>query len=142
MSEFVPPYQSRRDTIVAFLQSRPELHALGLDEDDAVFQADTAMSPTVRPFIVVRMGETEAKLGTSTAQPGDIWVYDSYGDYNRAAKMCKLALELLATHLIDVPTSDGRLSQITDRGVGGDLADDGFDALVIPGHFAAIGQGS
>ncbi len=142
MSDFAPPYQSRRDTIVAFLQSRPELHALGLAEEDSVFQADTAMSPEIRPFIVVRMGETEAQLGTSSAQPGDLWVYDEYGDYNRASKLCKEALRLMAEHLLDVPTRDGRLSQVSNRGVGADLADDGFDALVVPGHFAAIGNGS
>lgn len=142
MSEFVPPYQSRRDTIITFLQSRPELHALGLPEEDSVFQADTAMSPEVKPFIVVRMGETEARLAASSAQPGDLWVYDDFGDYNRASKLCKEALRLMAEHLLDVPTQDGRLSQVSDRGVGADLADDGFDALVIPGHFAAIGNGS
>ncbi len=142
MSDFAPPYQSRRDTIVAFLQSRPELHALGLAEEDSVFQADTAMSPEIRPFIVVRMGETEAQIAASSAQPGDLWVYDEYGDYNRASKLCKEALRLMAEHLIDVPTQDGRLSQVSNRGVGADLADDGFDALVVPGHFAAIGNGS
>lgn len=142
MSDFAPPYQSRRDTIVAFLQSRPELHALGLAEEDSVFQADTAMSPEIRPFIVVRMGETEAQLAASSAQPGDLWVYDEYGDYNRASKLGKEALRLMAEHLLDVPTQDGRLSQVSNRGVGADLADDGFDALVVPGHFAAIGNGS
>ncbi|WNM68230.1 tail terminator [Microbacterium phage MortySmith] len=142
MSEFVPPYQSIRDTIVAFLQSRPELHALGLAEEDSVFQADTTMSPEVRPFIVVRMGETEARLGGSAAQPADLWVYDDFGDYNRATKLAKAALSVMAEHLLDVPTADGRLSQVNDRGIGADLADDGFDALVIPGHFAAIGNGS
>lgn len=142
MSEFSPPYQSRRDTIVAFLQSRPELHALGLAEEESVFQADTAMSPEIRPFIVVRMGETEAKLDASSAQPGDLWVYDEFGDYNRASKIAKEALRLMDELLIDIPTADGRLSQVNDRGVGADLADDGFDALVIPGHFAAIGNGS
>lgn len=142
MSDFTPPYQSRRDTIITFLQSRPELHALGLPEEDSVFQADTAMSPDFKPFIVVRMGETEAQLATSSAQPGDLWVYDEYGDYNRASKLCKEALRLMAEHLIDVPTQDGRLSQVSNRGVGADLADDGFDALVVPGHFAAIGNGS
>lgn len=142
MSDFVPPYRSQRDTIINFLQSRPELHALGLEEEESVFQADTTMSPEVRPFIVVRMGEQEARLGSSTAQACDLWVYDDFGDYNRATAIAKAALALMAEHLLQIPTQDGMLSQIADRGIGADLADDGFEALVIPGRFVAVGNGS
>lgn len=142
MSDFVPPYQSMRDTVNAFLQAQPTLHALGLPEEDSVFQADTTESPSQKPFIVVRWSEPEAILGESRAQSGTLWVYDDFGDYNRATKLAREALRLMARDLIQVETADGRISQITDRGVGSDLADEGFDALVIPGNFAAIGNGS
>ena len=139
---FTPPYQSRRDTIVEFLQNHAELHALGLAQEDSVFQADTATSPSVRPFIVVRMGEVEVRMELSSVQGADLWVYDDFGDYNRAALIAQRALELMAAEMIQIPTTSGRISQISDRGVGADLADDGFDALVIPAHFGVVGRGA
>lgn len=142
MAEFAPPYSSMRDTVNAFLQAQPTLHALGLPEEDSVFQADTLNSPSQKPFIVVRWGEQEAAVGESGAHPCDLWVYDEFGDYNRATKIAKEALRLLQREILQVATDDGRISQIRARGIGADLADDGFEALVIPGHFVAIGNGS
>lgn len=142
MSEFTPPYQSMRDTVNAFLQAQPALHALGLPEEDSVFQADTASSPAVRPFIVVRWGEIEAQIGDSRAQSGTLWVYDDFGDYNRPSKIALKSLELMKSSLIDIRTADGRISQIRTGGIGTDLADDGFKALVIPAFFTAIGNGA
>lgn len=142
MAEFAPPYKSMRDTVNAFLQAQPSLHALGLPEEDSVFQADTVNSPDQKPFIVVRWGEQEVLMGDSASHPGDLWVYDDFGDYNRATAIAKEALRLLQDLILQIQTEDGRISQIRSRGIGADLADDGFEALVIPGRFVAVGNGS
>lgn len=136
---FVPegvPFDSARDTVAQYIMQHPVVAALGLPEGN-VFQADTAESPSSKPFIVVRWAEQELKVGDSRVHPFDLWVYDEFGDYNRANAIAKFLQDDLPDNLLQIPTTSGRVSQIAARGIGGDLADDGFDALVVPGHFAA-----
>ena len=135
------PFDSRRDTVAQLLQQAPELHALGLPNTGSVLQADTLESPNFKPFIVVRWGEQEQRMGGAIVQSFDLWVYDEFGDYNRPTAIAKAAADFLVENGIQVQTTSGHISQIEDRGIGGDLADDGFDAVVIPYHLAAIGRG-
>jgi hypothetical protein len=142
---FVPvgvPFESARDTVAQFIAQCPPLLDLGLPEEFGVFQADTAESPSTKPFVVIRWGEQETTNGISRVHPFDLWVYDEFGDYGRASRMSKILQDWLPDNAVQVPTLDGRLSQISARGIGGDLADDGFGALVVPGHFAANVVGS
>lgn len=135
------PFNSRRDTVVQLLQQAAPLHALGLPETGSVLQADTVESPSFKPFIVVRWGDVEQQMGGSVVHPFDLWVYDEFGDYNRPAAIAQAAAAFLVENGVHIKTTTGHISQIIDRGIGGDLADDGFDAVVIPYHFAAIGRG-
>jgi hypothetical protein len=106
-----------------------------------VFQADTAESPSVKPFLVIRWGDNEVKMGESWVDPVDIWGYDEMGDYTRITAIVKEAARYLVQECLQVPTTSGRISQFLDRGIGGDLADDGFDAVVKPYRLGAVGNG-
>ena len=110
------PFATARDTVAQFLSQSDELRALGLPED-AVYQADTAESPSQKPFIVIRWGDTETKMHTSWVDPVDLWVYDDFGDYTRATKIAKAAARILVENVVDIKTSDGRISQMGDRGI-------------------------
>lgn len=128
-----------RDTIATALATSEVLRELGLPAD-SVYQADTVDSPEQRPFIVVRWGDDEPGMGKTTIRPFDLWVYDEFGDYNRADQIARAAAsELLA--LEQVATDTGWIMSILDRRKGGDLADDGFNALVVPYHLAAVANG-
>lgn len=129
-----------REVVAQRLITSSVLATLGLPTD-AVYQADTTDSPAGKPFIVIRWGEQETAMGANTVRPFDLWVYGEFGDYDVVQKMAKATVPILVGPL-QIPLDDGGfLSQILDRGIGGDLADDGFDALVVPYHFAATGRG-
>jgi len=134
------PFEDARTTLAQLLMQAPTLRALGLAED-AVFQADTAESPSMKPFLVVRWGDNEVKNGTSWVDPIDLWGYDEMGDYTRITAIVKEAARYLSEECLQVVTLSGRISQFLDRGIGGDLADDGFDAVVKPYRLAAVGNG-
>ncbi len=138
------PFETVRDTVAQLLMQAPTLRALGLPEK-AVFQADTAESPSMKPFLVVRWGDEEESLGSTRVRPFDLWGYDELGDYNRITKIVVEAARYLSEECIHVATSSGGISQFlssgSGRGLGGDLADDGFDAVVKPYRMAAVGRG-
>jgi len=134
------PFADARSTMAQLLAQAPSLRALGLPEN-AVFQADTAESPSMKPFLVVRWGDNETKVGASWVDPVDIWGYDEMGDYTRITAIVKEAARYLVEDCVQVLTASGRISQFLDRGIGGDLADDGFDAVVKPYRMAAVGNG-
>lgn len=135
------PFEDARTTLAQLLKQAPTLRELGLVED-AVFQADTAESPSMKPFLVIRWADNESKLGESWVDPVDIWGYDEMGDYTRITAIVREAARYLVEECIQVETESGRISQFVDRGIGGDLADEGFDAVVKPYRIAAVGNGA
>lgn len=139
------PFDTARDTLAQFMQQAPSLHSLGLPETRSVFQADTAESPSVRPFIVVRWGDRQRTLGPAWVDLVSLWVYDDFGDYNRATRLAVAAAELLHDNVVGIRTKEGWLNQILisgqGLGLGGDLADDVFEAVVKPYNLLAAGRG-
>lgn len=131
-------YDNARDTVSQFIKAY--MTDAGFDPQN-VLQADTVDSPAGKPFVVVRWAEQEERMGWSRVIPFDIWVYDEFGDYTRATKMARDIAEYLVTNVLGTRTTTGCVSQILDRGLGGDLADDGFEALVKPYHLAAVAIG-
>lgn len=134
------PFETNRDSLSQLLAQAPTLRALGLPED-AVFQADTAESPSMKPFLVVRWAGEEERVGDSRVRPFDLWGYDELGDYNRITQIVREAARYLVEECFHVISNQGTISQFVDRGMGGDLADDGFNAVVKPYSLAAIGRG-
>lgn len=134
------PFETNRDSTAQLLMQAPTLRALGLPEK-AVFQADTAESPSMKPFLVLRWADEEERLGDSRVRPFDIWGYDEMGDYNRITKIVREAARYLTEECFHVVADLGAISQFVDRGIGGDLVDDGFEAVVKPYRMAAIGRG-
>jgi len=134
------PFDTNRDSVAQLLMQAPTLRALELPEK-AVFQADTVESPSMKPFLVLRWGDEEERVGDSRVRPFDIWGYDELGDYNRITKIVREAARYLSNECFHVVANTGAISQFVDRGIGGDLADDGFDAVVKPYRMAAIGRG-
>jgi hypothetical protein len=134
------PFPTNRDSVAQLLAQAPTLRALGLPER-AVFQADTADSPSMKPFLVLRWADEEEQVGDSRVRPFDIWGYDELGDYNRITQMVREAARYLVDECFHVASDTGAISQFVDRGMGGDLVDDGFNAVVKPYRMAAIGRG-
>jgi len=140
-----PKTLTTRERISYFLNNHENLLTLGLPED-AVLQADTASSPTFRPFIVIRWLDVAGKVGPVSKRPFELWGYDDDGDYTRIEAILKEAASLL-TDSTTTPmlTKSGCISQITDSetgyGQGSDLFDEGYNAVVIPWRFAAIATG-
>ena len=134
------PFETNRDSVAQLLMQAPTLRALELPEK-AVFQADTLDSPSMKPFLVLRWGDEEERIGDSRVRPFDIWGYDERGDYNRITQIVREAARYLSKECFHVAANLGAISQFVDRGIGGDLVDDGFDAVVKPYRMAAIGRG-
>ena len=134
------PFETNRDAVAQLLMQAPTLRALGLPEN-AVFQADTAESLPMKPFFVIRWADEEERVGDSRVRPFDLWGYDELGDYNRITRLVKEAARYLTEECFHVVSTEGSISQFVDRGIGGDLADDGFDAVVKPYRMAAVGRG-
>ena len=136
-----------RETIAMIVNNDPEAMTLGMPED-AVFQADTISSPTMRPFAVIRWLPEQAGIGPVTVRPFDIWMYGEEGDYTIIDRI----LNRLATKLMEqiaIPTEGGMISQIHGRptsnkptlGKGADMYDEGYKCVVIPWSFQAIARG-
>lgn len=130
---------STRELVATILNESEELRLLGLPADN-VLQADTVESPESYPFIVVRWGEEEPGMGATTVRPFDLWGYDREGDYDRIERLVVAAGRILSG-LDPIRKDGGWLTAIQDRKRGGDLADDGFEAVVIPYHLAAVASG-
>lgn len=129
-----------RELIVGALEADPVLQGLGL-VPGAVYQAETAHSPTERPFITVRWGESEKGVGPYKRKPFTVWVHDVPGDMTRAEAMARRAGFILSK-LESLPLDGGYwLMAIHDEGTGGDFADDGYRTLVVPGHLRAVASG-
>jgi hypothetical protein len=130
-----------RETVAIALNDSSILRDLGLPEN-ATFQADTADSPEMRPFIVIRWGDEIQRMGPAYVRELTLWFYDEFGDYTRCESIAKAAPKYLANALVQVPCTDGYISQILyigdGMGQGGDMADDTFNALVIPWTLRAV----
>lgn len=135
-----------RERIAYFLNNNQALLDLGLEEN-AVVQADTTESPTMRIFLVIRWLDTIQKLGPVSKRPFELWGYDCQGgDYTMIEKILGKAAELLTSEtLVPLKTATGCISQIRDNetgyGRGSDLYDEGYNAVVIPWRFVAIATG-
>ena len=138
------PFDTARDTMAQFTAQLPTLRALGLAED-SVYQADTAESPTARPFIVLRWGDEIAGMGGVWVRPLTYWVYDSFGDYNRASTIAHALQAAGGKEFLPIRTKAGWVNAFATSGgglgIGGDLADEGFDALVVPLATQVMGRG-
>lgn len=128
-----------REIIATILRESPELRELGLPEGN-VFQADTLDSPDSKPFIVVRWGEEETGMGATKVRPFDLWGYDDEGDYTRIERIVVAAGRILSS-IDPIKKEGGWLTAIRDQHRGGDLADEGFNAVVIAYHLSAIASG-
>lgn len=136
-----------RETIAMIINNDPQAMELGMPEN-AVFQADTIDSPTMRPFCVIRWMPERQGIGPVTQRPFDVWMYGAEGDYTILDRILyRLANKLMEQ--IAIPTESGMISQIQGRptsanptlGKGADLYDDGYKCVVIPWSFVAIARG-
>lgn len=138
------PFDTARDTMAQFVAQLPEARPLGLAVN-AVFQADTAESPSMRPFVVLRWGDEVAGLGGAWVRPLTMWVYDEFGDYNRASNIAKAIQRAGGEMFLPIATRSGWVNTFatwgSGLGIGGDLADDGFEALVVPLATQVMGRG-
>lgn len=117
------------------------LQALGLPATKSVFQADTLESPKTKPFIIVRWLDVVSGVGRMKIRPFLLWVYDEEGDYARPKRLATRAAKVLC----DLPPTeldDGWLAQFEDREMGGELADPGWQASVIPYNMRAVASGT
>jgi hypothetical protein len=116
------------------------LRALGLPATKSVFQADTLESPSSKPFIIVRWLDVQAGMGRMKRRPFLLWVYDDEGDYSRAKRMAQRAADVLCA-LPQTQIDGGWLGAIEDREMGAELADPGWQAVVVPYNLLAVASG-
>lgn len=141
------PELTTRETIATSLNSSTELRTLGLPID-AVFQADTMESPSMRPFVVVRWLQESAGVGPVTRRPFDLWWYGAEGSYDLIEKLGYAGQQILG-NMEQVDTFSGRIMRIHTKptptipnlGRGDDLYDNGYKALVIPFRCQAVASG-
>lgn len=138
------PEVSVREGVVKLLAESAVLRAAGLPEA-SVFQAETLDSPTKFPFFVIRWLDHIPGIGETDQRPFDLWSYDTPGDYSRAEKLGRVALQVLE-EASPIKTKDGGcISQFAVRGEnlgqGSDMYDDAWEALVIPFRAKAIARG-
>lgn len=132
---------NNREWAAVRLNNSARLRDLGLPPD-SVFDADTADSPTEKPFIVLRWGEEQPGMGNARVFPLDLWVYDGFGDHSRCARIADAAADELAADLPSAVGEEGWVYGLDTKGSGlgrgGDLKDDGYDALVVPYHVRVV----
>jgi hypothetical protein len=136
-----------RETIATTINESTVLRDLGLPEN-AVFQADTMESPTMRPFVVIRWLQEQAGIGPVSRRPFDLWWYGKEGDYDTIEKLGVTAQGILGI-MEQVETVSGRIMRIhttpipsvPNIGRGDDLWDDGYKAPVIPFRCQAVASG-
>lgn len=117
------------------------LAALGL-LPDSVFDADTEdeRQPEGTAFIVLRWGEVQDSMGATERRALDIWGYTTDKNRTRIESIVRRAAEVLK-NLEPQPKLGGFLVQIEAQGIGADLRDDGYDALVVPYHMRSVASG-
>lgn len=131
--------ETTEDTIALAIIADPELIALGV-VDTAIYQAETAENPTERPFITIRWGESERGIGPVNRKNFDAWVYDNFGDFDRARKVARRIGQLME-EIPQTQTTEGWITCLENFGTGGDFADDGYECLVVPQHLRAVASG-
>lgn len=130
-----------RELVALELSSSQSLKDIGLT-DGGVWDADTLDSPNENmfPLIVVRWYDVSQRMGRMMVRPFDTWTYITGSDRTPGETLSNTAVPILSA-LEGVLKRGGALHSITDEGVGSDLRDDGYDALVLVNHYTSVYSG-
>lgn len=131
--------ETTETTIALAIVNDPVLIEMGV-VPTAIYQAETANNPEERPFMTIRWGETERGIGPVNRKGFDVWVYDNFGDFDRARKVARRIGQML-DEFPQTQTEEGWITRIENQGTGGDFADDGFECLVVTQHLRAVASG-
>lgn len=110
---------------------------------NAVYDADTVDAPDDidMPFVVQRWYDQDAAVGRSKRRPFDLWVYVPQGNRQPGVDAAAAVVARLVDELTGAAIRNGHVTQIDDLGIGGDLRDDDYDALVVVWHLRAVASG-
>lgn len=130
-----------RELVATELSAAQSLKDLGLPEQ-SVWDADTLDAPQESefPLIVVRWYDVSQMMGRLMVRPFDTWTYITGSDRTPGETLSNAAVPVL-TSLEGVLKRAGALHSIKDEGVGSDLRDDGYDALVLVNHYTSVYSG-
>jgi hypothetical protein len=132
-----------RELIATELAS--EWEKIGIVEN-GVWDADTTDSPRDDqfPLLVVRWYDVAQSMGRTRVHPFDLWIYIK-GENRTPGEAIATAAAAHLTQMEGVAKLGGYLSQISDTlpglGRGADLADEGYDALVVVHRLQAVYNG-
>lgn len=116
-----------------------QLKELGLLD---VYQADSVDAPTPGefPFGVIRWLDETVGMGAVTRRPFSFWVYGPRGDYDPLAAIGSRVGQVLKA-AVQTPIDGGHILQFDGGLRGADLADEAWDAAVVPYSFVAVAKG-
>lgn len=133
-----------RETTAILLRTSASVKlAAGLDSLP-VLQAESVVSPTKFPFIVLRWMSSSPGLEQVRVRPFMIWAYDELGDYTRAERIVHAAAAELKARS-QIKTDTGWILAFEERvgdGQGEDMIDSGQNAFVVPYSLTAVASGS
>jgi len=130
-----------RELVSLELSGAESLKDIGLG-DGSVWDADTLDAPLPEdfPLIVVRWYDVSQTMGRMMVRPFDTWTYIKGFDRTPGETLSNAAVSVLSS-LEAVVKLNGALHSIKDEGVGSDLRDDGYDALVLVNHYTSVYSG-
>lgn len=108
-----------------------------------VYDADTADAPNEldMPWAVVRWYDRLDGMGRLWRRPFDVWVYVPLGDRQPGEDIAHDIAARLTALNPGIAKRNGFVNQIEDLGIGGDLRDDDYEALVVVQHMRAVASG-
>lgn len=130
-----------RDYVFQLMATDSQLNALGVTVDSLFTQNDTD-TPQMRPYVVIRWGDTDPGLdGTYAINIKDfqIWVHSGPGDYAPIDAIL-LRLRQLLTGVEAANTGAGFITQIEWQGESDDLSDDAQGTITRYGEFHLVGS--
>jgi len=115
-----------------------ELNSLGITRDS--INSGDVDTPSQRPYIVFRWGETNPGVDVVRQRSLVVWVHDRPNDYDRIDQIIKRIRDVL-TSIAAQRTDTGWISSIDWTLDSGDLSDDISRTIIRTSTFNIVGSG-
>lgn len=127
-----------RKAIARAVYSDAELNSLGITR--ASIHSGDVDTPSERPYIVFRWGETNPGVDVVRQRSLVVWVHDRPNDYDLIDRIIKRIRDVL-TGMIAQRTDTGWISSIDWTLDSGDLSDDISRTIIRTSTYNVVGSG-
>lgn len=127
-----------RKVVSRALWTDVQMNALGVTK--ASFWSGDADTPEIRPYLVMRWGDTSIGVGDSRQRSLVLWIHDQGNNYDRIDTLLRRARNII-TEIHGARTDTGWITTIDWLTDSGDLSDDTTHTIVRTSSYNVVASG-